>query len=1069
MLIEIITDRLIKQRQYIFSMAKTLLVAFTFLLLSQNTFGQVTSAGIRGSVKAETGEDLQKITIQAIHEPTKSIYSTVSQKGGTYNLPNLKSGGPYTIIYSYVGFVSDTIADVQLSLGATETINSVLQPSTQMLNDIIIKSNKKIIRRTGSGISISKSQLETFPTISRSLQDFTRLSPQANGNSLSGTNYRYNNLSIDGASLNDAFGFTEPASGAGGSLASGTPGGLAKTQPISLEAIQEVQVEVSPYTVTLGNFTGGSINAVTRSGTNQFSGSAFFSGRNQWLTGPTADDKRQRIEKFSDYQAGFRLGGPIIKNKLFYFAAIEIGRRNEPVAFAPGSAGAVIPFDIARSLYDTVLKRYNYDLGSYQDVELKINSDKFFVKLDWNINNIHKLSIRHNYVQAFADNNERSANILNFGSQGFRHYSKTHSAVFEAKSNFSSRFSNNLIIGYTNTKDERKIKGDLFPHIEITYNTANTIYLGAYREAALYGLNLKTFELTDNLTFYRKKHTITAGTHNEFYSIDYRFLTAFNGRWAYRSVDDFYAGKPSRIRGVYNLQNNDYEYNRNNPSASFRVFLLSQYIQDEIALTKDLRITAGIRFDYTAYPDRPGVNTDVTKTKGFENFSNSNNPYPQIAPRLGFNWVASNKLHLTIRGGTGVFNGRMPFAWLAYPYYNSGTTYGNVDYRPSGVVPLMNDISQVASMYQPGIREINLLDNNYKLPQVFRNSLAADVKADNGWTVSVEAVYTKTLNDVLYKTINLKDSTGSLTGTGDNRTVFLGSGNAQKVNRSFTNVFLLTNTKQGYRYQLSATVGKRIKAFQFITSYTYGVSKDISNGVRVSPQANWEFNQTILPNAPQLSYSNFDLRHRSISNLQYNHQWKRNSVSAIFVYNLQSGSPYTYTYIGDINRDGSPNNDLIYIPRNSSESNLVAIKNTAGAVITTAAEQWEQLNAYIQRDAYLSKRRGQYAERNGARTPWNQQLDVKLMYNKQIGAKEHPHTISLSLDVFNLSNLISKNWGRQFYVPNILNSSYQLLTVVRINSSLQPELNFSNPKTTAWQYDALLSRAQGLFSVRYSF
>ncbi len=482
-----------------------------------------------------------------------------------------------------------------------------------------------------------------------------------------------------------------------------------------------------------------------------------------------------------------------------------------------------------------------------------------------------------------------------------------------------------------------------------------------------------------------------------------------------------------------------------------------------------MRVTAGIRFDFTAYPDRPGVNRDVTKTKGLENYDNSSNPYPQIAPRLGFNWNISNKQQIVLRGGSGVFNGRMPFAWLAYPYYNSGTNYGNVDYRPTGVVPLINDVSQVAAMYQPGIREINLLDNNYKLPQVFRNSLALDWKTNNGWSFTVEGVYTKTLNDVLYKTINLKDSTGNLNGTGDKRTVYLGNGNAQKLNASFTNVFLLTNTKEGYRYQLSATVSKRIKAFQFVSSYTYGVSKDISNGVRVSPQANWEFNQTLLPNAPQLSYSNFDLRHRSISNLQYVHKWKRSSVNVIFVYTLQSGSPYTYTYIGDINRDGSPNNDLIFIPRNMGESNLVDIRNSGGTVITTAAEQWQQLNSYIDADDYLRTRRGQYAERNGARTPWNQQLDVKLMYNLHLGSKEHPHTLGFSLDVFNLSNMISKNWGRQYYVPNILNSSYQLLTVVRVNSSLQPELNFSNPKTTAWQYDALLSRAQGLFTVRYSF
>ena len=458
----------------------------------------------------------------------------------------------------------------------------------------------------------------------------------------------------------------------------------------------------------------------------------------------------------------------------------------------------------------------------------------------------------------------------------------------------------------------------------------------------------------------------------------------------------------------------------------------------------------------------------VTATKGFENYRNENYNKPQIAPRVGFNWDVHGNKKLVIKGGSGIFNGRMPFAWLAYPYYNSGTTYGNIDIRPTGVVPLNPDVSQVAANLQPGIREINLLDNNFKLPKVLRTSLGIDYKTTSDWTFTAEATYTKTLQDILYKTINLKDSTINMIGDGDNRPVYLGAGNGQKLNANFTNVFLLTNTQDGYRYSLTGSIAKRIKAFRFTTSYTYGVSKDKANGVRVSPQANWEFNQTIRPNDPQLSFSNFDLRHRSISTFQYNKQWKKSATNITMVYIAQAGSPYTYTYIGDINRDGSPNNDLVYVPRNFAESNLADMKDAMGN-ITTAAVQWEQLNSYINNDNYLKKRRGQYAERNGARTPWNNQLDMKVTHTIAFKNKLEGQSISFSLDVFNLSNLINRNWGRQYFVPNVLNSSYQLLTVLRANTNKAAELNFTNPTTTAWQIDPLLSRAQGQLSVRYNF
>ncbi len=1041
-----------------------ILFLFTFSFITANT--QITTSGIKGIV-TNNNTTLTNVSINITLTNTGEKYTTQTQKDGRYNVNNMKSGGPYTLITTYIGFYSDTLQNIFLDLGVYLNIDITLVSKTTQEKEVIVTGNLK--NKISFGNNINSTQLAQLPTLNRSLQDFTRLTAQANGNSFSGANYRYNNLSIDGASLNDAFGFTEPASGAGGSTASSNPGGLAKTQPISLEAIKEVQVELSPFNVVLGNFTGGSVNAVTKSGTNNMNGSIFFSGRNQNTTGKSADNNRTRINNFYDFQTGCRLGGPILKNKLFYFVAAEIARKSEPVGFAPGSAGAAIPANIAKDIADTLAKRFNYNSGSYDKIDLQNQSNKIFAKIDWNINEKHKISIRNNYVKAFADYGERSVNVLNYQSQGFKHHSTTNSIVLELRSNFAKNLSNNLILGYTKTDDYRETKGSFFPHIEITYNTANTIYAGTYREAAVYGLGLKTFECSNNLTYTKGKHSFTAGIHNEFYRVNYRFLTAFNGRWAYRSVDDFYDNKPSRIRGVYNLQINDYEYNKSIPSANFRVFLISQYIQDDITVNKKLQITLGLRSDVTSYPDRPAANPIVTATKEFTTYQNKNYAKPQLAPRVGFTYYAIADKKLTIRGGTGIFNGRMPFAWLAYPYYNSGTTYGNVDIRPTGVVPLISDVAQVAASYQPGIREINLLDNNFKLPKVSRSSIGFDVKTKNNWSFNIDATYTKSLQDILYKTVNLKDSVAALKGTGDNRNVYLGTGNQQKYNAAFTNVFLLTNTQDGYRYSITTSIGKKYKNIKFTTAYTYGISKDIANGVRVSPQANWEFNQTLDPNNPQISYSNFDLRHRCITTFQYNYQRKKSATNFTFVYIAQSGAPFTYTYIGDVNRDGSPNNDLIYIPKNQIESNLADIKNTSGVVTNSATNQWTQLDAYINNDKYLSKRRGQYAERNGARTPWNNQLDMKINHTFLLGEKYQNKSFSISLDVFNLSNVISKNWGRQYYVPNVLNSSYQLLTVAKANTATPPELNFNAVSSTPWQYDPILSRAQGQLSVRYNF
>jgi hypothetical protein len=1050
----------------ILSMRKSFLAYFiiTLVIASHTAKAQITTAAIAGTITDQTTQaPLLGASVVAVHLPTNTRYSNVCIDG-SYVFSQLKSGGPYSITASYVGYETVSINDLYLTLGNTLSLPINLQSNVNTLTGVTIGYDKNDLfnkSRAGTSTNINRKNIEKLPTLNRSLQDLTRLTPQSGANSFAGSNYRYNNLSIDGAASNDAFGFVEPTGGAGGSVASGTPGSLARSQPISLDAIQEVQVVLAPFDVNLGNFTGASINAITRSGSNKTEGSIYGFGRNQWLI-----NTENNQNKFFDYQSGVRIGGAIKKNKLFYFTNVEIARRNEPVNSMPGTNQSNIPYEIAKAIADTLQKRYNYNAGSYTNVNLLTKNIKFLVRLDYNISKKHQLSLRNNFVDAQAEHLSRAVNILNFGGQGFTHYNRTNGLVAELKSQLNNKLFNTLILGYTNIDDHRKIASEIFPHIEITYNTVNQIFAGAYREAAVYQIKQNVYEFTNNLTAYRGKHTLMLGTHNELYKINYHFITPYAGRWAYSSVDNFFANKPSRIRATYNLTNNDYDYNYNNPSASYAAIFTSVYAQDRLTLTDRLQITAGVRVDMPIFPDAAAPSTQVQQTPQLAAYKNDYGGKPVLAPRVGFNW-ANKQRTIQLRGGSGVFVGRLPLAWLAYSYMYNGDKYGNIDVRPTTTVPLITKNFEQLSALQPNTYEINLVDNNFKTPRVWRSSLGIDLKLPDNTTLSLEGLYSDVLQDVLFKTINLKDSTTTTASTTDTRPVYLGNTAQQKINRQFTNVFLLTNTQQGFRYSLTATIDKKFDiGLRTTIAYNYGLSKDISNGVRVSPQANWEWNQTLNPNAPELSYSNFDIRHRVVANLLYTKNWAAINQQTTFalIFTAQSGSPFSYTYNGDYNRDGSPTNDLIFVPKNRTDINLIDIKDANGNIISTADAQWQQLQDYITTEPYLTKRTGNYAERNGARTPANIQADLRLSHNVHVAKRN----LEVCFDMINAANLLNSNWGKQYFVPNTLNSSYQIINSKGLVNGLAT-YQFNNPTTKPYQIDNLASSWQGQLSLRFNF
>lgn len=1059
------------------SAIRVMAIISLFLISAHSLSAQITTSSINGRVLSDNGTPVPQAEVLAVHVPTGARFSTHTDDNGGYFLPNVRAGGPYTVTVRRISFSPESHESIFLSLGTTSRQDFHLAQAAVSLAAVAVTGSRDDAGTTRSNATtyIGKSQIENLPTLGRSMQDMTRLTPSGNANSFAGSNFRYNNITVDGASANDVFGFSNSYGGIAGVGPSGTPGAAAKSQPISLDAIEQVRVAVAPFDVTLGNFTGASINAVTRSGTNEMDGSFYGFGRNQTLTGKSADEARTAIPAYHDFQFGGRVGGPIVKDKAFYFFNAESGHRHEPLGFAPGDPGTVVDAATAKAISDTLKRRLGYDAGSIGAYTIDADNTKLFGRLDFNLSDVNKLNIRHNFVNASAGQLSRAPTAVNFGSQDFVQKSINNSSVAELKSTFGNGVGNDLVAGLTFTRDHRNPVGQVFPQLEITGPSGSLILVGTNREAAVWGVNTNVAELTDNLTIYRGKNTFTLGTHNEGYGIQYSFLNSWNGRWQYSSIANFFADKPSRIRATYALGDNSYGNVTSSPSADFKVVWPSAYAQDEIAVSDRLHVTAGLRLDDAFLPTAPPVNQQFLSTtyKGTQPFANYNNKLsrvPYFLPRLSFNWDVNGDQSLQFRGGSGIYVGRIPFVWLANAYANAGDRFNNVDCRPgptsgcagnSAVVPLLGDGSKLSTL-QSGVYEMDVIDNNFRMPTMNRSSLAADFRLPDGTKLTLEGAYTKTIKDVKVLNVGLKDST--IASPVDGRPIFLGSPVQQRLNPNITSVFVLTNTKDGSRYSLTASAARAIGALNLTGAYTYGQSHDVSNGIRNSLQSSWEFNQVADPRNPGLSASNFDLRHRVVASLAWDHPWSPRygfGVSAVFT--GSSGSPFTFTYTSDANRDGAGNNDLIYVPINEADARIVPVAGDT----RTVDQIWQQLDAFINSQPGLASHRGKIAERNAGRTPWNKQLDLRLHQDLPAAGRN----MELTFDLINALGLVKSTWGRQYFIPNENNYQFPTLRVTKTDATGAP-IGFSFDgvtNNTPWQYDALNSRYQAQLGLRYSF
>ncbi len=1085
------------------------------LLVGFRSYSQETNGGLTGKILDATGQPMPGATVEAIHIPSGTHYATASGSDGRYNLPGMRIGGPYKITISAIGMTTLKRENVAISLGSLSNVNFVLTDNTKQLSEVVIKASRSGAKanRTGAGTNISGSQVRNLPTIGRSLQDFTRLTPQGSkDNSFGGTNFRYNNVTIDGAINNDAIGFSPSLGGQSGT--SGQPGSSTRSTPISLDAIQDIQVYLAPYDVKIGNFTGGSVNAVTRSGTNDVTGSVYAFGRNASITGAhdaVNNATSKEPSAFHDYTLGVRLGFPIIKNKLFFFSNEEFARRQDPILLNASNDPNVITPQIAQVLTDT-LKKIGINPGSYGAYNIYSRSNKFFNRLDWNISPRTQLVLRNNTITSQATNLERDAANFRFGSIDYQQVNNQSSTVAELKTRFNNSLSNSLVVGYSAVHDFRNPTSDVsLPQMEIVgAKPGTTIFIGTDREGAIFNMKQKTFEFTDNLTFYKGRHTITVGTHNELYNITYDFVNSWNGRLAYNSLVGKGATDPAalggigagtgsllsllnRARGAYNYTNDSRDYIEANPSAQFKVNMFSLYGQDEYQVSDRFKLTLGLRFDMADVPNKQPLSSKTTSTPADANYGttysytqprNILNKYMgqvQISPRLGFNYDVNGDKSLIIRGGSGLFTGRIPFAWMGYAFYNNGNTYGFFDQKYAGTTrpvgdplaghPSANGIGGFIAN-QPKASsaktEVDMIDNHFKMPKVWRSSLAVDYTTADGYKFSVEGIYTKTINDLVFRNVNIKDSASYYAyDTRHQQPIFV-SGSKGSNNTGFTSNYLLSNTNQGYRYSLTAQVGKSPSGnggLNWNVAYTYGQSKDVTNGIRNSMESNWQLNQALNPNSPGLANSNFDVRQRIVLTIGYALHWNEsNTTNLNLFYSGQSGSPFSYGFVGSTVDNSGQQVSLAYIPKLTETASFFA----ANPAMAAAFDQ------YVNSNSYLNSRRGNFTERNTGRTPWNNQLDFRLSHDIHVGASKK-NTITLTYDVINLANLIDKNLGKVFYVNNTYNSTASIgLAAAKGTAAFPavingiPQYTWSSP-ATPWQVDPFLSRWQMQFGVRYSF
>ncbi len=1086
---------------------QTLLTLLLLFLGSAGAFAQLTTSSLTGSVKDTKGEALLGATVVALHTPTGTSYGNITNENGLFSIQNMRVGGPYTITVSYVGYKSYTLENVTLKLGDATRLNIALLDDSSVLSEVEVVYQKNALinnQRNGTSTNISTQTLNSLPTLSRSVQDFTKLTPQSNGLSFAGMDNRFNNLTIDGSVFNNNFGLQA------------LPGSQTNSTPISLDAIEEIQINLSPYDVRQGGFTGAGINAVTRSGTNRFEGSAFFNVRNQSFVGKRANSETDNVvvNNFDVKQYGFRLGGPLIKNKLFFFVNGEIEQRSDPgTSFTSKKADTtlnnaatttrVLDSDL-QTLSQYLRDKYQYETGGYEGYKLNTTSYKGLARFDYNVNKNNTLSFRYNFLRSFRDVpvsnsggfNGRRDNLfaITFENSNYIINNDIQSYIAELNTNFGSKYSNKIIAGFTANRDYRSSNSKTFPLVDILNGGRNYLTFGYEPFTANNVLNTDTWQVSDNFTAFLGKHTISAGASLESFKFTNTFTPTINGQFVFNSLADFYkssdaylanpTGKDTSVTLRQFQQSFSALDDRSPWSAVTRATQIGAYIQDEMELADNFRLTAGFRIDVPYFGKTALTNDSVAKytfkNPEGEDIKLSTSALPSgnanYSFRVGFNWDAFKNKKTQIRGGMGLFSGRPAFVWISNQVGNNGVLSGSTFVQNTKAYPFSPDVTKYTPATvtrPPNSYNIAVTEDKFKFPQVFRTNLAVDQKLPWGIIATVEAMYSRTVNDMFYYEANRPAATTQFSGP-DTRNRY----SSLRINSKITDAVVLGNSGSSYNYSLTAQLDKAFtKNFFARIAYNYAVAKDLGSAGSIA-FSSWRDNLSVQGNnLPTLSLSNNDLRHRAIAVLSYRQDWGSVASTQITVFGEgRVQNNYSYTYAGDYNLDGVSGNDLIYIPKNADELQFRDILTSAGAVQFTVDQQKAAWTKFAAQDSYLKDRAGQYAERNGGLLPWVYNIDLSVVQEFHMKIAGRRHTLQVRGDIFNFGNLINNEWG----VGKTLNTNAPLrVALTQTGSAIAPLNNVPQvqmvPVNNSLDYTTYRTRAslgdvwQAQLGVRYIF
>ncbi len=1026
-----------------------------------------TTSAVTGQVTSVEGQPLSGVQIIVTNTQTGATQGVLTRSDGRYLLPGLPPGGGYTVQARAIGYATQSYTDVSLAISQTQRFDFQLAAEAVALEGISVTAERGAViskDRMGTSTVVSDSAISRLPTITRDFTDFARLTPQIStggaGTQAGGRNNRYNSIQIDGAVNNDLFGLA----------ASGTPGGQAGAKPISLEAIQEFQVVLSPTDVRQGGFTGAGINAITKSGTNDFHGSLFYFNKNETLVGnytTLAGDEARDFPDFSQNEGGFSLGGPVVKDKLHFFVNGELTRRSAPIGFVAGESG--IPFTTAevQQVADILRNQYGYDPGELGNVSLARESNLAFGRLDWQVNSNHRVTLRHNYVDAFDDNLTRSQQEYRLGGFLYGFNSTTNSTIAQLNSNVGDRFFNELRVGYTTVRDKRDVFDDR-PSVRVNLpgSGARRILAGSEQFSGANSLDQNAFQISDDLTFPIGIHNLTLGTSNEFFSFANLFVRNAFGYYEFANPDSLAAGRPSRYEYSYLLPGGA-------PVAEFGVQQLAVYAQDQLNLSDNLTFTAGLRLDYLNLPDSPTYNPAVEQFFGRNTSEVPTNLL--FNPRVGFNWDVRGDRTAQLRGGIGLFSGRTPGVWVSNAYGNTGVDYVRFTCSATGTVPAFNpDRTQQPSSCLGSTslipNEVNTIDPDFQVPQVWRANAAVDHRLPLDFTGTLEFLYTGTVQDIRYSDLSIAPVAGQTVEGGRPRYARRFSSSQLPT---IGNVYELSNTDEGYSYSITGGLQRRFfKNFSLDAFYTYSRAEDVAYSGSSQASSNFRFRPAIDPNDPTLSTSDFEVPHRFVVNGSYQAEWfPRLATNFSFIYVGESGRPFSFLYDGDVNGDGQRSNDLLYVPAGASDIRFEPFRapgtsgpNDQGQPITPE-QSLANLEQFIDRFDCLQDARGEILERNACREPWQNKLDFRV---SQVLPALSGQSLQLTLDVLNLLNLLNSDWGRNQFVNF---GTYSLLSTASAPDAQGRATMraFGNPDAQVYQLGDLSSRYQIQLGVRYAF